>query len=723
MFVKVDEMTSNGREYRYVRIVRSYRRESDGQPTHEVVANLGDLSEDATANLKAAFEASRNGERVVVGGQAGEAVADELARPAANLGYLDVAVLREMWADWELAELIDELVPVGEREEVEPSNVVEALALQRCVAPGSKLEATRWFDRTALPELMAVEPGAFNNTRVHRVLERVAASRPKLVRELAARYGSPSGDELWTPQFLDVTDAYFEGRGPEIAERGRTKQEMVRHKIGIGLMCNRSGYPVHWRVVPGNRHDSRTCRSIFDELCDASWLEQTPIVVDRALGKTTHIEEMLDRGVRFVTAIHRSEMPTYAPELPYGELGQLDCKEGDPSREELVDRARNWALEHGFAQHRETMYVREVGETTLFETTDGSPSDDEDRTVYAMRIARAARRLREAGDVGSWAAAADRHGLSKGTIYKYRKLLELPDALQQRVLAGEAAGQPIKRLVDVATLEDDEETVRQAFEELVESAPTKPGGKAGRRKGRQVTTATVQVAAYFNPERWVDRRLNARSKLEAIEAWIDELNERLARPTSRMTHDTIVGRVHQRLREEGMVTLYEVTIEDGQVELELDEQAWRHRRRLDGLSVIVSHPANPMGAVRLCELYRAKDCVEKDFGIIKGDVEIRPIRHRLDPKVRAHVTICMLALLLERTLEARLSEELTARAALEILGTAHLNAYETSPDAPPVYLPTRPDDRQRDILEQLDLEKLGDDGEIDRRITPRQNLL
>ena len=50
--------------------------------------------------------------------------------------------------------------------------VICALTTQRCVAPGSKVQAQRWFPRPALPERLGVAPAIVHNTRTHRVLDR-----------------------------------------------------------------------------------------------------------------------------------------------------------------------------------------------------------------------------------------------------------------------------------------------------------------------------------------------------------------------------------------------------------------------------------------------------------------------------------------------------------------------------------------------------------------------
>jgi hypothetical protein len=60
-----------------------------------------------------------------------------------------------------------------------PAAEVAALVIQRLVDPNSKLAATAWFPRSALPELLDVAPSRFNNTRIHRVLDLLDAAGPR----------------------------------------------------------------------------------------------------------------------------------------------------------------------------------------------------------------------------------------------------------------------------------------------------------------------------------------------------------------------------------------------------------------------------------------------------------------------------------------------------------------------------------------------------------------
>ena len=112
-----------------------------------------------------------------------------------------------------------------------------------------------------------------------------------------------------------------------------------------------------------------------------------------------------------------------------------------------------------------------------------------------------------------------------------------------------------------------------------------------------------------------------------------------------------------------------------------------------------------------------KDLVEKDFQTIKNILHLRPIRHRQDDKVQAHVSICMLSLLLERLLEKSLNHEHTAKTVLDQLNTCHLNKYEVSNKS--LYTITKVDKDQASILKSLKLTKLGDDAYLNERISQR----
>jgi hypothetical protein len=52
--------------------------------------------------------------------------------------------------------------------------------------------------------------------------------------------------------------------------------------------------------------------------------------------------------------------------------------------------------------------------------------------------------------------------------------------------------------------------------------------------------------------------------------------------------------------------------------------------------------------------YRALADIERGFRVLKSDIEIAPVHHRLPDRIRAHALICFLALVLTRVMRMRL---------------------------------------------------------------------
>jgi transposase len=158
------------------------------------------------------------------------------------------------------------------------------------------------------------------------------------------------------------------------------------------------------------------------------------------------------------------------------------------------------------------------------------------------------------------------------------------------------------------------------------------------------------------------------------------------------------------------------------VRLRFDEDAWKRRRRFDGFVLLVAPPQMSGSASELVQLYRAKDAVEKDFQTIKTDLKLRPVFHHTNPKVRAHVTLCMLALLLERTLDDRLrraKQPMTAPACIEELASARLNMLRSTADTAPSYVVTEPTAQQQAILRSLRMTTLIKTDEVAGKLHPR----
>jgi transposase len=309
-------------------------------------------------------------------------------------------------------------------------------------------------------------------------------------------------------------------------------------------------------------------------------------------------------------------------------------------------------------------------------------------------------------------------------------LLNLNESLQRQVLAGEYGSIPDRTLRSIASLRTKAKQKRALEEHAVTARPMDSKTKPRRLRCTSQLEAQLRLVLYFNPEMFVDQRAQGNRHRQEVEEHVEDLNRKLKRTTKRRSREEVYAEVVGKLDARSLLSVYSIEIREVQhgtrsyfeVRLDFDEEVWAKRRSLDGFVLLVAHPELLQSGVEIVGLYRAKDAVEKDFQTIKTDLKLRPVFHHTDPKVRAHVTLCMLALLLERTLERRLRRAgmpMTAPACLEQLAPGHLNMMTTGPDAEVAYIPTEPNAEQRALLQHLQMSALIDHEEVAAQLRPR----
>src|SRR5579863_2290013 len=90
---------------------------------------------------------------------------------------------------------------------------------------------------------------------------------------------------------------------------------------------------------------------------------------------------------------------------------------------------------------------------------------------------------------------------------------------------------------------------------------------------------------------------------------------------------------------------FTVAVTDHSLTVARDQAGIDAEARLDGIYVIRTPvPAEDLDAAGTVTAYKNLKYVERDFRHIKSDdLDLRPVFHRLEKRVKAHVLICMLA--------------------------------------------------------------------------------
>ncbi|MCE2520007.1 MAG: transposase, partial [Alphaproteobacteria bacterium] len=159
--------------------------------------------------------------------------------------------------------------------------------------------------------------------------------------------------------------------------------------------------------------------------------------------------------------------------------------------------------------------------------------------------------------------------------------------------------------------------------------------------------------------------------LEATEALLEAIAAATRRETRRLKGREKFGeRVGKVIGKYKMAKHLTWAIDDdGVFAYRRDDASIAAEARLDGLYVIrTSLPASELDGPGTARAYKRLSSVERAFRSLKTvDLKVRPVYHRTEPRVRAHVLLCMLAYYVEwhmrRKLKPMLFDEEDAQGA------------------------------------------------------------
>ncbi len=155
-----------------------------------------------------------------------------------------------------------------------------------------------------------------------------------------------------------------------------------------------------------------------------------------------------------------------------------------------------------------------------------------------------------------------------------------------------------------------------------------------------------RLVACYNPILAERRQKKREALLAATEAKFQRIAAEVARRTKTpLGKDEIGVKVGRVLNQFKVGKHFQLTIEDDRFEWQRREAAIAKEAALDGIYVIrTSEPAERLSAENAVRGYKQLGDVEQAFRSLKGlDLLVRPIRHRLVDRVKAHVFVCLLA--------------------------------------------------------------------------------
>lgn len=205
----------------------------------------------------------------------------------------------------------------------------------------------------------------------------------------------------------------------------------------------------------------------------------------------------------------------------------------------------------------------------------------------------------------------------------------------------------------------------EAIRELIEA------GHLQRSRFDRVDLAEIRspdfpgerLIACYNPLLAAQRQQRRRQLLEATEADLRRLQAEVQRRTRTPLKAVAIGlKAGKVIGRHKMAKHFQLDIADGRFGWARNEESIRREEQLDGIYVIrTSEKARTFPSADCVRTYKSLARVEQAFRCLKGlDLRVRPIHHRVDPRVRAHLFLCLLAYYVEWHLRQALAPLLYA---------------------------------------------------------------
>jgi transposase len=327
MFLRSHQRSKDGKGHTYWSLVETVRT-ADG-PRQRRLCYLGELNSSAQARwLKTVEVFNEQGESTQL-----KLFPSEVEPPANDPQVARVLLNRvrlersrqfgasflglELWKRLELDRFFEQAVD-DKTADVPWSRVAAVLAINRLCAPGSELAIEeRWYPSTALDDLLGIEEGKINDTRLYRCLDRILPHKTKLEQHLKQRYGELFGAEF-DVLLYDLTSTYVEGAAENnpMMRRGYSRDHRPDcEQMVIALIVNNEGFPFSYETFDGNRADVSTMETIL-RMVERKYGKARRIwVMDRGIVSEANLEAIRKRGGQYLVGTPRSQMKQFEAEL------------------------------------------------------------------------------------------------------------------------------------------------------------------------------------------------------------------------------------------------------------------------------------------------------------------------------------------------------------------------------------------------------------------------
>jgi len=240
--------------------------------------------------------------------------------------------------------------------------------------------------------------------------------------------------------------------------------------------------------------------------------------------------------------------------------------------------------------------------------------------------------------------------------------------------------------------------------------------KAAQATDEIVTEAKWQghrLVVAHNPVRAAEQTQERLARIHALQQRADQLAGKLdaqdegkVQRGRKLSDSGAKARFFHEVSDAHLARIIQVDLKSELFTYAIDEAALARAQLMDGKLMLVTN-VQDMAADEVVQRYKALADIERGFKVLKSEIEIAPVFHRLPERIKAHAGICFMALILYRVMRQRLKlagSELSPEAALADLRRIQRHTVTIDSGAP-IHGVSTVEPRQAQALAALRIKK------------------
>jgi transposase len=266
---------------------------------------------------------------------------------------------------------------------------------------------------------------------------------------------------------------------------------------------------------------------------------------------------------------------------------------------------------------------------------------------------------------------ADRGLLSLDNIEALTKLHVAGDRPLEFVLAvpGRRYGEFVDLLAPMSA------RMAQASEEVVEQA---------QWQGHRLVVAHSPVRAAEQTQERLARIHALQQRAQALAGKLDAQDEGKVQRGRKLSDSGAKARFFHEVSDAHLARIIKVDLKSELFTYQIDDAALARAQLMDGKLMLITN-VRDMTPLEVVHRYKSLADIERGFKVLKSEIEIAPVFHRLPERIKAHASICFMALILYRVMRQRLKlagSELSPEAALADLRRIQRHTVRIDSGAP-----------------------------------------